>query len=203
MEHTRDALLIRFDTTSSTTPSRHRSGGRVENPGRRRPPLCKNCRTALHRILDLDLTVPELEASFAGLVRGIVLTCLSCDSYSEQLHYRDHGDDKGIAVLCQGQGESYADSPETLALRSVELQATETDKPSDPSHDERLHQVGGDPFWVGDEAQPLCSSCGTPMRFLAQVDSDPVLGWNFGDAGMLYAFFCATCHEYASFVQDD
>ena len=86
---------------------------------------------------------------------------------------------------------------------------------SDP--DEALgfrSKLGGDPDWDQDDATPECSGCGKPMHFIAQIDSiehdvskNPhrqdfyQQEYMFGDAGMLYVFFCYGCMETRSVFQ--
>lgn len=77
-------------------------------------------------------------------------------------------------------------------------------------------KLGGDPDWVQDGGPVDCPNCRRRMVFVAQIDSvehtnklnphsvdalsDDQL-WMFGDAGMIYVFFCFFCGETFSTSQ--
>ena len=78
--------------------------------------------------------------------------------------------------------------------------------PQGPHRDERQHRVGGYPSEIQDERMsitaelrarglaldgplpPDVEEAAGEWRLLLQIDSDPALGMNFGDAGRLYVF---------------
>ena len=77
-------------------------------------------------------------------------------------------------------------------------------------------KLGGDPDWIQEGGPVDCPSCRRRMVFVAQIDSvenaneknphsvDPLSGdqlWMFGDAGMIYVFFCFFCGETFSTSQ--
>jgi hypothetical protein len=74
-------------------------------------------------------------------------------------------------------------------------------------------KLGGSPDWVQMDETPVCSRCRKSMVFIAQIDSlgnaDTPLGkqllagghYVFGDAGMLYLFWCAECNATGSVFQ--
>ena len=73
-------------------------------------------------------------------------------------------------------------------------------------------KLGGKPDWIQSDYTPDCPSCSDPMHFVYQIDSiDHVLrdNWSngerptymFGDAGMIYVFFCFECSETESVFQ--
>ncbi|MCR5877238.1 YwqG family protein [Phenylobacterium sp. J367] len=82
--------------------------------------------------------------------------------------------------------------------------------PQGPHHDERQHRIGGYPSEIQDERMSITAELlarGLPAsaevsaeiedaardwRLLLQIDSDPALGMNFGDAGRLYVFIKET-----------
>ena len=76
-------------------------------------------------------------------------------------------------------------------------------------------KLGGEPDWCQSPENPQCSGCGSPMSFVAQIDSmehfedhNPnAIHWGakqeymFGDVGMIYVFFCYDCLETQSVFQ--
>ena len=77
-------------------------------------------------------------------------------------------------------------------------------------------KLGGEPDWIQSPNVPTCSGCCAPMTFVAQIDSaehqnelnplskDPIheeQDYMFGDAGMIYVFFCFDCGETKSVFQ--
>lgn len=73
-------------------------------------------------------------------------------------------------------------------------------------------KLGGYPDWAQSDETPECSGCQNPMTFISQIDSIELKGtphtvdWDnrhymFGDAGMIYVFFCFGCSETRSVFQ--
>jgi hypothetical protein len=64
----------------------------------------------------------------------------------------------------------------------------------------RRHQLGGTPAWLGADETPLCTGCGTPMTFYAQLDS---IGDNIClvDCGMIFVFVCFDCFSTRTVLQ--
>jgi uncharacterized protein YwqG len=62
------------------------------------------------------------------------------------------------------------------------------------------HQLGGEPFFLQEEAFPSCPSCNKKMTFYAQLDSinDE---FQIADCGMVYVFICFYCNETKSVIQ--
>jgi hypothetical protein len=99
------------------------------------------------------------------------------------------------------------------------LKKGETAYPIDGPHYEYHGQrtkLGGEPDWVQSDEVPLCSDCGAPMSFVAQIDSvehqwksnphsvDALSDdqrWMFADVGMIYVFFCFECSTTSSIFQ--
>jgi hypothetical protein len=69
----------------------------------------------------------------------------------------------------------------------------------DPGPD-ALGRVGGTPEWIQGDETPPCGGCGSPMRFVVQLEPKGGGGINFGDAGLGYAFACDTCAAEARFL---
>ncbi len=64
-----------------------------------------------------------------------------------------------------------------------------------------FHYLGGLPVWVQDPLTARCPDCGQEIPLLLSLDSDRKLGWCFGDAGRLYAFYCQHCSVVISQAQ--
>lgn len=68
-------------------------------------------------------------------------------------------------------------------------------------------KLGGEPDWLHAADVPECSQCSEPMAFVGQIDSiDAIRGserseFMFGDAGMIYVFYCDTCVVTRSLIQ--
>ena len=62
------------------------------------------------------------------------------------------------------------------------------------------HKIGGEPDWIQENATPNCSSCDTPMSFIAQIDSVGD-GLSFGDCGRIYVFMCRNCGEIRTVLE--
>ena len=76
-------------------------------------------------------------------------------------------------------------------------------------------KLGGEPDWIQTPEHPDCPHCHQEMVFVAQIDSiehqsplnplarDPIADhqdYMFGDAGMIYVFFCYDClHSHSVF----
>jgi hypothetical protein len=82
-------------------------------------------------------------------------------------------------------------------------------EPIDPDESEALYndafnmngskvigKAGGLPFWVQTDATPTCS-CGTKMKFIAQLEERAARGLNFGGGGTVYSFVCPACRVSA------
>ncbi len=77
-------------------------------------------------------------------------------------------------------------------------------------------KLGGEPEWIQTPEHPECPHCSKEMVFIAQIDSvehqnslnplsrDPIADeqdYMFGDAGMIYVFFCYDCLHTQSVFQ--
>jgi len=73
------------------------------------------------------------------------------------------------------------------------------------NHRQNLSRVGGAPSWVQSAWYPACIDCGEEMPFVMQLDSTlPTTGEGtllWGNGGMLYTFWCATCRVSGHFWQ--
>ena len=77
-------------------------------------------------------------------------------------------------------------------------------------------KLGGDPDWIQEGGHVDCSNCCRRMIFVAQIDSvenespsnphsvsphSDEQQWMFGDAGIIYVFFCFFCGDAYSVSQ--
>lgn len=71
-------------------------------------------------------------------------------------------------------------------------------------------KLGGKPDWLQGDETPICPECNERETFICQIDSiDDVVredeegtpAYMFGDAGMIYVFFCFACGETHSVFQ--
>lgn len=79
-------------------------------------------------------------------------------------------------------------------------------------------KLGGEPNWIQEPEVPVCPDCGIPMTFVGQIDSIEQMKYthnnsltftlptskilyDFGDAGMLYLFYCFYCSHTESVFQ--
>lgn len=77
-----------------------------------------------------------------------------------------------------------------------------------PDHLGLRTKLGGEPTFIHGGEVPNCSTCGTRLHFVAQIDSiehnwltNPHAHqakeqhFMFGDVGMIYVFYCFTCGQ--------
>lgn len=152
---------------------------------------CINCHKAMHQLLELnvaDLKLADKAPKFASIE---ILFCLSCQIDSAPTYYKY--DESGVCALIeQPKNKSYNEFG-TLPERSVSLTTARKRK--------LKHQFGGKPNWLQGPYWLQCPECHEPMSFLLQMDTDPNLGIQFGDDGMLYSFICEKCRVVGNVVQ--
>src|SRR4051812_8084386 len=97
--------------------------------------------------------------------------------------------------------------PKPLPELKVTLARVERGQKAVPAREPFVRtKLGGKPDWIQGEETPECPDCSEPMIFVAQVDSiDGNAEANhlplntgktlfmFGDAGMIYVFYCYDC----------
>ena len=95
-------------------------------------------------------------------------------------------------------------------LRQMNMQFVPcTDALVYPDNLGKRSKVGGAPDWLHNSVDVTCPTCRHAMEFIAQLDSFDYTGtangsrkYMFGDVGMLYLFFCFSCHETHSIFQE-
>jgi hypothetical protein len=110
-------------------------------------------------------------------------------------------------------------NPENLreyVVALTECPSRQSTIPSDGQESTRgtATKLGGEPNWLQGDERPQCPHCKQSMVFVAQIDSiehrtesnphsKPIehQHWMFGDAGMIYVFFCFSCEETRSVFQ--
>lgn len=161
-------------------------------------PTCTSCRHPLTAIAMIDSAdrALGLGAFRDDLIQ--VLTCVHCDAaLVSPIHYRRSRTGKSLVLVQQASG-SPSPAPVSAVEFSRELAFTEFDV---HSFEGPFHQLGGEPVWLAEPAPVHCTNCEDPMVFLLALDSDADAAIEFADQGMLYAFGCGRCLEYATFVQ--
>lgn len=86
--------------------------------------------------------------------------------------------------------------------------------PRDPDNDGLKTKLGGTPDWIQGEEWRKCADCKALMVFVGQIDSIEVENkknphsrpagkqdFMWGDAGMIYVFYCVSCASAAGVVQ--
>jgi hypothetical protein len=63
------------------------------------------------------------------------------------------------------------------------------------------HKLGGYPMWIQSGEWPRCVKCRGVPSFWGQIGADGSLGYEFGDAGVVYLFWCAGCRVTAALEQ--
>lgn len=169
---------------------------------------CPWCGRELAAIVDLDLRAPEL--AFLGLsgARLCVPFCSWC-SYvggNGSLFWRVNM--YGGAAWHEANGERPAQGAQLDTYREHEPPWTQVDYIPGPEHSNPFpslvpendfdpNRLGGLPEWVQYPEYPVCTDCGSSLRFLAQLDADEHL---HGE-GLIYAFLCAECGVAATVQQ--
>lgn len=110
---------------------------------------------------------------------------------------------------------------ELLKEYKIILQEVPEGEESTGSDDDNVgfrSKLGGEPNWIQEPDVPVCPDCEIPMTFVGQIDSieqmkythndsliielpTPGIKYDFGDAGMLYVFYCFHCSHTESVFQ--
>jgi hypothetical protein len=67
-----------------------------------------------------------------------------------------------------------------------------------PLECQTFHKLNGSPLWIQGNAWPKCIVCGGLPEFWGQVGADEKLGYEFGDSGVVYVFWCPRCRVTAT-----
>lgn len=158
------------------------------------PNQCGLCGGRLHHLIALPGIVAHSDSAIT------LATCLSCLGWERSfLAYRH--DDTGLPRPVDS-GQVSPQFPAT-ALKETFVRLAVTpprwrwqDWALSNSR-ENLCRVGGHPSWIQSAEYPDCPSCGRPMHFLMQLDSDLPTDdgkeFMWGSGGICYAFWCAPC----------
>jgi hypothetical protein len=172
---------------------RHRFGGDPD------PAIvCRNCRKPAHRLLSLDTEDPLL-ARLKLWDRFLpIVHCLTCQVISSPFAIQYL---RGSwTIVEQAANRDFADFPGRFDERQVELREPRRTT-AESAGDRKKHKVGGAPEWIQAAEQPDCPACKRPMSFLAQLETEPALGVQFGDDGMLFGFVCVECRVVTTLIQ--
>jgi len=182
------ALRVANAPEVASARSPHRFGGRLE------PPIaCASCGHPLNLLVRLDVSdgmlgLPPVAGGFLP-----VAYCLACQPAGPTTLAFEGG---RWVLKEEGPGQFQPPAAE-LAERRLAVSRVD-DRTGLPSF---VARVGGEPDWIQAAETPDCPGCGGLMPFLLQLPSDPAADVQFGDDGVLYAFFCAPCAMVTSLTQ--
>jgi hypothetical protein len=151
---------------------------------------CMNCAKSMHRLLSVAAELlKELHIPFINTLD--VLFCLNCQVISAPTFYKSNAEG-GCEIIEQPKQKTFGDF-NILAEYEGELTPVKKRSPR--------HQLGGSPIWIQSSHWLTCPRCAKMMSFLLQLDTDPSLGIQFGDSGILYSFICKECAVIGNVVQ--
>ncbi len=186
-------VMIPSELGDVTAP-RHRFGGQLH------PAIeCCNCRKPAHLLLTVDIEDPLLDELSAGTRFLPVVHCLNCQVNSSPFSIRRDGG--SWKVLEQEVNQPFHDFPDYFEERQITVISPSDHVAQRETQGRPKHKFGGTPDWIQAAEDPNCPACGKSMRFLAQLDTDPSVGLQFGDDGLLYSFVCVTCLVISSLIQ--
>lgn len=120
--------------------------------------------------------------------------CSFCDDCRPAL-YVDLSNPREPRVLSPACDADSYDGPHS----EIDLPAVACAPP--PVEHQTIHKLGGDPLWIQSPSWPECLGCGNLPEFWGQVAADSALGYEFGDSGVVYVFWCGKCRITASLEQ--
>ncbi len=189
-------------------------------------PACPHCARPMRLMLELDeaatatgdgllqvfyctSTEPncevETEAYFAGPGRSKLIRVLPLAG-ATPCPYPAHAappDENGGPDIALALGAPVPDLPGQEALSELAPRLAEKDDVGELIEDlpRAGDKVGGWPAWVQGVEAPSCPRCDAPMdRLRAQLDSDGVSGWTWGDLGRAYVLGCPAHPEEVDLV---
>lgn len=147
-----------------------------ELPSKCKTTRCQNCEADLDYILTVHTQNIANHNNTSALSTLPVLFCLDCltdQDYNINSLYRD----------CNNQTFM-----KDAAYRFVSTSDEEKIR-------ESFLKIGGNPEWMQNDEHPICPTCGKPMVFVIEINSDESIsnGKNvlmFGDLGKIYVFSC-------------
>jgi hypothetical protein len=149
---------------------------------------CRWCQTPMLSMFEFDLTDPRVQEVIPVDGRRLrIAYCLRCSDYGN------------LFTDVDGNGGSrWRDSNERPKLMPATIKTDQRDEPAQrklvlgdrqPSPFRGGSQLGGQPSWVNDAANPACPQCGKLMPVIAQIEWEDI---DHGD-GVGWAFLCAPC----------
>jgi hypothetical protein len=172
---------------------------------------CHSCGGILHHLVTFD-PVPD-GIGITKLARLELATCLSCLGWEHEYLAYEH-DAYGVPRDLSHAEELRVPEFPAPALRETEISLVDLgplwrwQESGASNHRENLFRVGGHPSWIQHAEYPACARCGVPSHFLLQLDSDlptqeepPAAGWNWGESGICYIFWCNACSVSTLFWQ--
>jgi len=175
--------------------ARSKVGGLPDGPAGFKWPSCTQCSGPMQFLAQLalpDCGVPDLVGRDQLL---LIFQCQNdpgmCDEWDAA-----SGANRALLVPADGAVAVRAPSKGATLLPSVDPARVV----AVPPEARALGVVGGDPEWIQGDETPHCPGCGSPMRFVLQLEPHGGGGINFGDSGLGYAFLCDVCPQEARFL---
>ncbi|KAF0244780.1 MAG: hypothetical protein FD180_2239 [Planctomycetota bacterium] len=121
----------------------------------------------------------------------------TCDERAWFVDHRDPGNPKAFSLRRhkKSRPEDGGDRLQPKPCAAVLADPTPLVK------DQCVEKLGGSPLWVQSEDWQSCPRCQKLMSFWGQIGPSAAAGFEWGDAGVIYTFWCEKCRVTASTIQ--
>ena len=157
---------------------------------------CPHCGCTLVNLMEIDGRDPRLQfLEIDGTIKA--KCCPNCVMWSDDNFCR-YSIDGESEIICKGEPYTTEDYVKDSGIEEMESNSYILgDSPVPPRYAadwEGGSSVGGFAFWIQDCVIKQCPDCGKPMKYLAQIQWDTVLG---GMEGNAYIEICKDCKTIA------